>query len=235
MEAGPDFAPNPADTSVVFTLADAESTVAVYVYAIDAAGNADFCEAFVEVQLGLTCQALGAIGGMIMTEEAQPVPGVAVSLSGPMPMTTMTQADGAYRFENLEEDLDYTVTAFLDEDHDNGVTTFDLVLISKHILTTQPLDSPYKLIAADVNRSGSVTTLDMIQIRKVILRLNETFPDNTSWRFIDENYVFPEPSNPWAEFFPELININDLVGELDDAGFIAIKVGDVNGSADLTP
>ncbi|MFQ5445455.1 MAG: hypothetical protein ACE5FF_00840 [Saprospiraceae bacterium] len=33
-----------------------------------------------------------------------------------------------------------------------GVTTYDLVLITKHILGVQPLGSPYKIIAADANK-----------------------------------------------------------------------------------
>lgn len=228
--AGPDFVPNPVDTSIVLTLADEENTV-LYIYAIDSEGNFDFCETYIIVQPSFTCFALGAIGGMIMTEEEQPVAGVQMSLSGPMPMTTMSEADGGYYFDDLEEDFDYTVTAFRNDNHLNGVTTFDIVIISKHILAIDPLDSPYKRIAADVNRSGSITTLDLIQMRRLILNIYTEFPDNTSWRFIDQDYVFPQPENPWVEFFPELININDLIGEELNAGFIGIKIGDVNGSA----
>jgi hypothetical protein len=106
------------------------------------------------------------------------------------------------------------------------------VLISKHILALDPLDTPYKRIAADVNRSGSITTLDIIQLRKLILNIYTEFPSNTSWRFIDQDYVFPQPENPWVEFFPELINLNDLIGEELNAGFIGVKIGDVNGTAD---
>lgn len=73
----------------------------------------------------------------------------------------------------------------------NGVTTWDLVLISRHILGVQLLGSPYKIIAADANANQSVTTLDMVAIRKIILQLESEFPDNTSWRFVDKDFVFP--------------------------------------------
>jgi hypothetical protein len=112
----------------------------------------------------------------------------------------------------------------------NGVSTFDLVLISKHILGVQPLNTPYKLIAADVNNSKSVTTLDLIQLRKLILNIDASFANNTSWRFVDASYTFPNASNPWAASFPEVKNVNDLVGSMS-ANFVAIKVGDVNGNA----
>jgi hypothetical protein len=103
--------------------------------------------------------------------------------------------------------------------------------MSKHILATQLLDSPYKLIAADVNRSGTVTTFDMIQLRKLILNLITEFSNNTSWRFVETAYAFPQPTNPWYELFPELINENNLNTDIVDADFVGVKIGDVNGSA----
>ncbi|WP_020538514.1 SdrD B-like domain-containing protein [Lewinella cohaerens] len=229
--AGPDFVPSPLDTGLVLTLDDEETTV-LYIYAIDSEGNYGFCETYILVQPGFACLAFGAIGGMIATEELEPVGNVQLSLSGPMPLTTMSEPNGSYLFDNLEEDFDYTVTAYRNDDPLNGVTTFDIVLISKHILALDPLDSPYKRIAADVNRSGSITTLDIIQLRKLILNIYTEFPSNTSWRFIDQDYVFPQPDNPWVESFPELINLNDLIGEELSVGFTGVKIGDVNGSAD---
>ena len=46
-----------------------------------------------------------------------------------------------------------------------GVTTYDLVLYSKHILALEPFTSIYQTIAADVNRSSSVTTFDIVETR----------------------------------------------------------------------
>jgi hypothetical protein len=113
----------------------------------------------------------------------------------------------------------------------NGVSTFDLVLMSKHILGVQLLDSPYKRIAADVNRSNTITTLDMIQLRKLILNIETTFTNNTSWRFVDAAFAFPDANNPWATVFPELISVNDMPVQQPGVNFIAVKVGDVNGNA----
>mgnify|MGYP000727113042 CR=1 FL=1 len=62
----------------------------------------------------------------------------------------------------------------------------DLVLISKHILNVERLDSPYKMIAADVNNSQTITTLDLIQLRKLILGKIDKLPESSSWRFFDK-------------------------------------------------
>ncbi len=113
-------------------------------------------------------------------------------------------------------------------DDRNGVSVFDLVLISKHILGVAPLTSPYQLIAADVNRSHSITTFDVVTLKKLLLGINDTLADNTSWRFVPKNYVFPNPSNPWDSAFPE--NYTHTVGRTD-TNFYAIKIGDVNHNA----
>jgi hypothetical protein len=105
------------------------------------------------------------------------------------------------------------------------------VLIQRHILGVQPLGSPYKMIAADVNNSRTITTLDVIQLRRLILAIDTEFANNTSWRFIPSSYVFPVPTNPWFESFPEVINVNDLSGDELNRNFIGVKIGDVNGSA----
>jgi hypothetical protein len=145
----------------------------------------------------------------------------------------MTNTDGMYNFL-VEDGGDYTVTPVKDDEPLNGVTTFDLVLITQHILGTTPLDSPYKMIAADANNSGSITTFDVLTLRKLILFIDLEFQNNTSWRFVDKDYVFPEPTNPWAEIFPEVVSYNDISANELSTDFVAVKVGDVNGSAALT-
>jgi hypothetical protein len=82
-----------------------------------------------------------------------------------------------------------------------------------------------------VNNSQSVTTLDLIQIRKLILSIDTEFSNKSSWTFVRKDYVFPDPSNPWAEQTPSIINMNNLEDDYLTGDFVAIKNGDVNGSA----
>jgi len=117
------------------------------------------------------------------------------------------------------------------DDADNGVSTIDLVLIQKHILGISELDSPYKLIAADANSSESVTAVDLIEIRKLILGIYEEYPHNTSWRFVDEEFVFPDPSHPWP-FTEEVMN-TDMNSDQMDVDFIGVKIGDVNNTVEV--
>ena len=70
----------------------------------------------------------------------------------------------------------------------NGVSTYDLVLISKHILGLLPLSSGFNILAGDANMSGSLTTFDIAEIRKLILGIYTDFPVANSWRFIDKDF-----------------------------------------------
>jgi len=173
------------------------------------------------------------LGGGIKDEMNQGVEDVNVDLntSGSFLNSYATDVDGNYMFDNLPVGNDYTVTPSLNSDVTNGVSTFDLVLISKHILNVSLLDSPYKLIAADANRSGSVTTLDLVAVRKIILRVASEFPNNSSWRFVDKNFVFTNPANPFLMPFPEVMNYNNLATPMDISDFIGVKIGDVNNDA----
>jgi hypothetical protein len=173
----------------------------------------------------------GNIAGLIATEEVTPIEGTEVQLSGGRSMMYLTSEGGDYGFQDLAYDLDYTIAPLKDQDHRNGVSTFDLILIQKHILGTALLDSPYKLIAADANNSRSISTLDLIQIRKLILNIDTEFSNNTSWRFVDADYEFLDAANPWAAYFPEIRNINNLDRKTTLANFVGVKIGDVNGSA----
>jgi hypothetical protein len=221
-------------TFITVTCADKGKDVPVEVHAWDENGNHDYCVTFVSVgDNNKVCPASAGsetVAGAITTEGNAKVEGVDVSLSGSASSTIKTNTNGSYQFTAVTKGGDYTVTPRLNRNNLNGVSTFDLVLISKHILGVQPLGSPYKMIAADINNSKSITTLDLIQLRKLILNIDTEFSNNTSWRFVDASYRFPNASNPWAETFPEVKNFNNLAGTAN-ADFIAIKIGDVNGTA----
>jgi hypothetical protein len=97
-------------------------------------------------------------------------------------------------------------------------------------LGSEPFDSPYKMIAADANKLNGITSFDIIEFRKLILGIYTELPANTSWRFVDKSYTFSTPPNPFQPPFPE----SRTVGSLPDAdvSFVAVKVGDVNYTAD---
>jgi len=173
----------------------------------------------------------GDIFGRALTEDGEPIQEVEIELEGSnMPMLT-TDVLGSYAFPDMPLGGAYTITAGKDIDPLNGVSTLDLILIQRHIVGLDILDSPYKIIAADINRSDDVTGIDIVELRKMILGIYPTFPSNTSWRMIDEDHIFPDPVDPFSgPAIPEEYNIYDFNNSMG-VDFIGVKVGDVNGSA----
>ncbi len=226
------FSPDTADVCQLFDCDDIGQNP-VQIWVTDAAGNADYCDSYIILQDNMDhCSGQPLIGFISSHDSNEPVEDVSVHLNNAtMTETFVTSGTGIYEFENLPVGADYSITPEKSGNPLNGVTTFDLVIISKHILGVQLLDSPYKLIAADINNSTTVTTFDLVELRKLILYINDDFPNNNSWRFVDKAYQFPNPANPWEQGFPEVINLNNLGSAIDDADFVAIKIGDVNGSA----
>lgn len=87
---------------------------------------------------------------------------------------------------------------------DAGISTFDLVLISKHILGITPLENPFQLIAADENNSGSVTSFDILEIRKLLLGIKDTLAAG-NWRYVPD-YCFADSA--FATEFSEDDDLN---------------------------
>ncbi len=139
-----------------------------------------------------------------------------------------------FNFNNLPNFQNYEVKPYRNDKPLQGVTTFDIALISRHILGIEPLSTPYKIIAADANHDNEVDATDMLLLRKLILRQIDTLPNNTAWRFVPKNYVFSNPQNPFSPIFYESILFNNLNENIANADFYAIKIGDVNNSANLS-
>ena len=146
-------------------------------------------------------------------------------------MSQNTDLNGAYSFRVLA-DSNYVITPYRNDDLLNGVTTLDLVTIQSWILGLSDFDSPYQMIAADANNSESITTLDIVVIQKAILGLETEFLNNTSWRFVDAAYNFPDPNDPWANGgFPETIALNAVASDTLGLDFVVFLI--VGNHADI--
>jgi hypothetical protein len=128
-----------------------------------------------------------------------------------------------------------TVRAGKTAGHLDGVSTLDLVLISRHILNLQPLPSYYQLLAADANSSGTVSTLDVVELRKLILGIYDTLPNAPAWR------VIRPVANPLQlalgvapqDTYQVVLNNLTVDQAISNLHFVGIKTGDVNTSASL--
>ena len=226
----------PQNQSVVVTCLDEGQDVPVQIWLQDAAGNYDYCTAYVNVQANIVgCENFSpsATVAGVLTMDAQGVEQANVELNGTPNVSTVqnTNGNGAFHFAAIPLGASVTVTPTKDDNPLNGVSTYDLVLMTKHILGLEPLTTPYKMIAADANRSGSITSFDIVEFRKLILGVYNELPNNTSWRFVEKAYTFPNPANPFGTPFPENISLGNLSANMMSNHFEGVKIGDVNGTA----
>lgn len=170
------------------------------------------------------------ISGKIQTGAATPVaiPGVTVTLSGDASGVVITGTDGLYSF-TVGAGGSYIITPSKSNDivTNNGVTTADISLIRRHVLAAPRLDSPYKIIAADANNSGSVSTADIPPTRVVVLSQTAKFPPNNSrlWEFVSS---YNTDTNPFP--FVKTREYINITTNQTEQNFIGVKIGDVNGS-----
>ena len=207
----------------------------VQVFVLDGEQNYGSCESRIIIDdTNNTCERdiiRPRVAGKITMPDGVAIKEVEVRVDGEgiLSSPSMTNENGDYGFE-LENGTAYNLIPTKDQNPLNGVSTFDLVLISKHILQIEPFQSPYNMIAADINRSGTITAFDMVQLRQLILNITTEFPDNKSWRFVDASYQFTG-AEPLTEPFNETIVIDVNGVDQMNHDFIAIKVGDVSGNA----
>ena len=229
------FSTDPDDDTRLFTCAELGAQP-ITLYATDGFGNQDFCSTFVNIQDNMGVCAgdplVGMIAGTITDEMGSGVAEVMIDISNSGLTGQMVDASGHYSFDDVPMDGDYTVLPNKDINAGNGVSTIDIVMMQRHILGSHLLDSPYKIIAADVNGSGDITSLDMIAARRMVLQLDAAFPNNVpAWRFVNAGYAFLDPTDPLNENFPQVYNINNFDGDALNVNFIAVKMGDLNASA----
>lgn len=201
-------------------------------YVMDEAGNFDYCSTKLIVQNNMQSCSRRSVSGEIINQKGQPIEDVEVNVqSTDANLSIMSNGNGGFEF-TMPEGADYTIRPHKNNDPLNGVSTFDLVLISQHILGINQFDTPYKYIAADVNQSGTVTAFDLVQLRQLILNIIPNFPNNTSWRFVDMTLEFES-----MEAAMQLVQqdeeqtIRNLSGDRLDMDFLGVKIGDINGSA----
>ncbi len=225
------------DTLRSFFCSDTLDLQPIELWVTDSNGGQDYCLTFVDVQDNDTIDLCGGlkpmdITGRIYTESDAEVKDVAVELRSLEILNTMTDVNGQYEFLDMPEGGDYQVLPHKDNDHLNGVSTLDLVMIQRHILGLSTLESAYKLVAADINNNEKISSSDLLALRKVILGIEIGFINNTSWRFIDSEYEFANQSNPWEKEIDEVYNISGLSEDMQ-IDFIAVKTGDVDGNVDV--
>jgi|GEM_PF-965427 len=128
----------------------------------------------------------------------------------------------------IESGSNFILDLVNNNDHLNGVSTLDMVLIQRHILGIQPLSSECNKLAADLTSDGRITAVDILTMRKLILGVIPELPFTSSWIFVN---LYQESSTPVTVIDELDLKFPKYLFPLTELDIKAIKVGDVNGSA----
>jgi sugar lactone lactonase YvrE len=168
-----------------------------------------------------------ALKGRVISPMNSPVLNVNLNVTGTATNSFLSNAAGNYLINHLAIG-NYTVKPKKNNDiiKNNGVSSIDMVLTTRHILGLQPFNSAYKIIAADVNNNKTVTNIDIIFMKRLILGLDTTFTGNRLWAFVDSAYSFPDTTNPFP--YKDTMSYINLTSNKTNQTFIGVKLGDVN-------
>ncbi len=168
------------------------------------------------------------IKGVISTPYEEFINQVKMTLEGPEgPSIKASNEFGKFGFVNQPNGFEYVLTPYKNDDPLNGVSTKDILLIQRHILGLDDFFEASQFIAADVNNNQKIAASDISELRKLILSIYDDFPNNTSWRFYNEEVIL-NINNPW--YFDEFKLIPKEENSDDDINFKGIKIGDLDGS-----
>lgn len=191
-------------------------------------GFADLGRAWCDDNMNLNAQ----FSGNLMTQYDEPVAGHQIqvlSQDDQVAQLGRTTGDGSYGFRSVHSNHD--IRPYKNDDTPNGLSTLDLIIIQRHVLGIETFTNPYTMIAADADGSKNVNILDILELQQIILGLRTTFANNTSWRYPAQDIPM-EINNPF-DFDDRYLVGNCSNEDPCKKDYVAIKIGDVNGTASL--
>lgn len=107
-----------------------------------------------------------------------------------------------------------------------GISVSDIVRIQRH-LKSPWLETPYKVIAADVDASEIIDDADILALADIILGNTNTLPFEQRWNYVAADHSFADQQRPFP--YPDFREIEGS-SMLTDLDFIAMRTGDVDNS-----
>ena len=175
---------------------------------------------------------VGMISSRAMTVDGQVLKGVEFMLSEenagyevPIPVN----ADGsATTVAGVSLNRRYFVKPHLDDEWKPGLSTFEIFLGRRALLglDVPQITSPYQMVAADMDCSGSFSNVDLYLMQVILLGKRAGVDDCSAWNFVPEAHVF---ADDWKTtgVFPAPDRAEILLAGDTLSTFVAVKRGDI--------
>ena len=159
----------------------------------------------------------------------QAVSGVAVKVRGEATAEGVGNEDGSFDIRTPSAvPIELSLEKRADSPPNRGVTVLDLLLVERHVLGKEPLDSPWKRLAANVDRQGGINAADTLLMREVIHgRTDRYVSGRPVFHFLPADTMFSDAAQPWDA--PDFIRHDAPTENLSGQDFLGVKLGDVDG------
>ncbi|TVR76799.1 MAG: hypothetical protein EA409_12920 [Saprospirales bacterium] len=208
----------------------AEYPVRVEIWVTDTSGSQDYCVTYLLLQDHYeTCadslDGSGIISGLVVDPENAPVQDVEMFLISDSDALQLAFSDSVGNFQFFSTmGENYQLNGEKLGRATSQISTFDLLLIQKHILGIRPIKDPHALIAADVNRDRKIDSYDVHLVRQMILGKINEFPGGFSHLVIVDEPL--SALNALAEYRTTL-DLGFISRDMIDNQFVAIPLGNV--------
>jgi len=207
-----------------------QASVGAAISAVSATGCAQVSAGFFTVSKG-DCPVPAttrSVSGTITNPAGEALSNVRVDIGN---RSTTTDNQGRFNLDQLPTDISLTILPSNNVNAANGVSSLDIILVTRHILGLQSFTDPYQLIAADVNNSGSISAADLVGIQRVVLNLTSEFDGQPSWIYV------PSDADLSASTIRSGVQTSVSLGpseeSVENLNFVGVKIGDLNDSASL--
>lgn len=174
-----------------------------------------------------TAEFTGTVKNLLGTD-AENVEVQISTMSGTLAGSVSAQS-GTYTIANVPTCTYYNMSATVDSDNfRDGVSTLDLVLLARHTVGLQPITNPALIAAGDVNDDNTLNAFDLIDIQKLLLFIEDDFPQNTpAWKVVSEDDLNSDTFDPFM--FDVVADTEyDLLEQGSTTNWITFKMGDIS-------
>lgn len=140
-----------------------------------------------------------------------------------------TTSDGKFLYSKLAKSKDYSLSLERRESDFKGININDVIVLLKHIMGTEKLTDPYKLLAADVNGDALVDQSDFDLLYDLVLGVADYQALPKHWTFVRKPILFKDPLNPFTTSMEATVNFKAVQIDYPQINFTAIKIGELDG------
>lgn len=221
------FSPDPNDKFKVFNC-DSLGLRTLKIYTHDKAGNWDFAITTIDIQDNMNaCDSSSTIVQII--GNAKKADGTSLSQVLVKSEKLSVESDSLGVFNSVMMKIPMPAQFAINKQGiaSEDISILDIILLKDHILGIKKFENAYQYLAADVNKSKSLSNADIWQMKQVILGLQTSWANNSTWNFVNKASDYNPLQSIWNDKISEMVLTDDLPDSVK-VELVGVKTGDIS-------